>query len=102
VSFIVKNTGSRPGHEVVQLYIRDVLASVARPVQELRGFQRVRLAPGETQRITMTLPAQSLSFRDAGGRRVVEDGAIRVMVGSSSRDIRLRGFLQVRMPSGSR
>ena len=96
VSFTVKNTGTRTGHEVVQLYIRDVLASVARPVQELRGFQRVRLTPGETQRITMTLRAQSLAFRDAAGRRVVEGGAIRVMVGSSSRDIRLRGFLQVR------
>ena len=96
VSLIVKNTGTRPGHEVVQLYIRDVLASVARPVQELRGFQRVRLAPGETQRITLTLPAQSLAFQDAAGRRVVEDGAIRIMVGGSSRDIRLRGFLHVR------
>ena len=80
----------------MQLYIRDVLASVARPVQELRGFQRVRLAPGETQRITLTLPAQSLAFQDAAGRRVVEDGAIRIMVGGSSRDIRLRGFLHVR------
>jgi beta-glucosidase len=102
VSFIVKNTGTRPGHEVVQLYIRDVLASVARPVQELRGFQRVRLSPGETQRITMTLRAQSLAFRDAAGRRVVEDGTIRVMVGSSSRDIRLRGFVHVRTPTVSR
>ena len=76
----------------------DVLASVARPVQELRGFQRVRLAPGETQRITMVLKASSLAFRDASGRRVVEDGATRIMVGSSSRDIRLRGFLQVKRP----
>ena len=102
VSFVVKNTGARTGHEVVQLYVRDVLASVARPVQELRGFQRIRLTPGETQRITMTLRAPSLAFRDAAGRRVVEDGAIRVMVGSSSRDIRLRGFLQVRRLAGSR
>ena len=102
MSFIVKNTGSRPGHEVVQLYIRDVLSSVARPVQELRGFRRVRLAPGETQRVTMTLRAPSLAFRDVAGRRVVEDGAIRVMVGSSSRDIRLRGFLQIRRQPGSR
>jgi beta-glucosidase len=102
VIFIVKNTGTRPGHEVVQLYVRDVLASVARPVQELRGFQRVRLGPGETQRITMMLRAPSLAFRDASGRRVVEAGTIRVMVGSSSRDIRLRGFLQVRRPANSR
>jgi beta-glucosidase len=96
VSFMVKNTGTRVGHEVVQLYVRDVLASVARPVQELRGFQRVRLAPGETRRITMPIRASSLAFRDQSGRRVVEDGTIRIMVGSSSRDIRLRGFVEVR------
>jgi beta-glucosidase len=96
VSFVVKNTGSRAGHEVVQLYVRDVLASVARPVQELRGFQRIRLAPGESRRVTLPLRAASLMFRDQSGRRVVEPGQIRIMVGSSSRDIRLRGFLQLR------
>ena len=95
VSFVVKNTGTRAGHEVVQLYVRDVLASVARPVQELRGFQRVRLLPGESRRIVMRLRASSLGFRDQSGRRVVEPGAIRIMVGSSSRDIRLRGFLNL-------
>jgi len=95
VSFVVKNIGSRTGHEVVQLYIRDVLATVARPVQELRGFQRLRLTPGETRRVTMPLRSIDLAFRDATGRRVVEEGAIRVMVGASSRDIRLRGFLQI-------
>lgn len=96
VSFVVKNTGTRPGHEVVQLYVRDVLASVARPVQELRGFQRIRLAPGESRRITLSLHASSLAFINQSGRRVMEPGAIRIMVGSSSRDIRLRGFLQLR------
>jgi beta-glucosidase len=96
VSFVVKNTGSRAGHEVVQLYVRDVLASVARPIQELRGFQRIRLGPGETRRVTLPLRASSMMFRDQSGRRVVEPGAIRIMVGSSSRDIRLRGFLQLR------
>jgi beta-glucosidase len=95
VSFVVKNTGSVPGHEVVQLYIRDVLASVARPVQELRGFQRIRLAPGESRRVTMPLRARDLAFRDASGRRIVEPGSIRVMVGGSSRDIRLRGFVEI-------
>ncbi|HEX6316913.1 MAG TPA: glycoside hydrolase family 3 N-terminal domain-containing protein [Gemmatimonadaceae bacterium] len=99
VSFTVKNTGRVAGHEVVQLYIRDVLASVARPVQELKAFERLRLSPGESRRVTMRLRASSLAFRDAAGRRVVEDGAIRVMIGSSSRDIRLRGFLEIRRPS---
>jgi beta-glucosidase len=96
VRFIVKNTGDSAGHEVVQLYVRDVLASVARPVQELRGFQRVRLDAGESRHITIPIPASALAFRDENGRRIVEPGAIRVMVGSSSRDIRLRGFLELR------
>jgi beta-glucosidase len=97
VSFVVTNTGSRAGHEVAQLYIRDVLASAARPVQELRGFQRIRLNPGERRRVTFPLnAARHLAFRDEGGRRVVEEGAVRIMVGGSSRDIRLRGFLEVR------
>jgi beta-glucosidase len=95
VSFVVKNTGSVAGHEVVQLYIRDVLASVARPVQELRGFQRLRLAPGESRRVTIPLHARDLAFRDVSGRRIVEPGSIRIMVGGSSRDIRLRGFLEI-------
>jgi beta-glucosidase len=100
VSFVVRNTGSRAGHEVAQMYIRDVLASVARPVQELRGFQRIHLAPGENRRLTFPLNAsRHLGFRNQSGERVVEEGAIRVMVGASSRDIRLRGFLEARSNS---
>ena len=96
ISFVVRNTGTRAGHEVVQLYIRDVLASVARPVQELRGVQRISLGPGESRRVTMALNAsRHLGFRDASGRRVLEEGTFRIMVGGSSRDIRLRGFLEL-------
>jgi beta-glucosidase len=96
VSFVVRNTGTREGNEVAQLYIRDVLASVARPVQELRGFERISLKPGASFRLSFPLnAARHLTFRDQDGRRVVEEGAIRIMVGGSSRDIRLRGFLQV-------
>ena len=96
ISFVVRNTGSRAGHEVAQLYIRDVLASVSRPVQELRGFERTFLEPGASRRVSIPLRASSLAFRDERGQRIVEPGAIRIMVGSSSRDIRLRGFLQIR------
>jgi beta-glucosidase len=96
ISFVVRNTGTRAGHEVVQLYVRDVLASVARPVQELRGLQRINLGPGESRRVTMALNAsRHLGFRDASGRRVLEEGTFRIMVGGSSRDIRLRGFLEL-------
>jgi beta-glucosidase len=96
VSFVVRNTGDRAGHEVIQLYIRDVLASVARPVQELRGFERLELAPGASKRVSIPVWASRLWMRDQAGRRVVEPGQFRIMVGRSSRDIRLRGFLEIR------
>ncbi|MEA3246379.1 MAG: glycoside hydrolase family 3 N-terminal domain-containing protein [Gemmatimonadota bacterium] len=92
----VKNTGTRPGDEVVQLYLRDLLASVARPVMQLAGFARVALAPGEAKAVAFTITPEQLSLLDVDFRRVVEPGRFRVMVGASSEDIRLRGFLVVR------
>lgn len=91
VTIFVKNTGDRAGDEVVQLYIQDLLASITRPVKELKGFARISLEPDETKRITFTLPADLLSFTGVDYQRIVEPGDIRVMVGSSSRDIRLEG-----------
>lgn len=92
----VKNTGGRAGDEVVQLYVRDLLASVARPVTELKGFRRVHLEPGEGQEIVFELGAEDLRMLDREMRWVVEPGTFRIMVGGSSRDIRLRGDLAVR------
>jgi beta-glucosidase len=91
----VKNTGTRAGDEVVQLYLRDVLASVARPVMELKGFRRVRLAPGEETEVAFALGPAHLRMLDRDMRWVVEPGTFRVMVGRSSKDIRLRGELMV-------
>ena len=91
----VRNVSSVPGDEVVQLYVRDVLASVARPVMELKGFQRIHLAPGEVKEVTLELPVERLRFLDRDMRWVVEPGTYRIMVGSSSKDIRLRGELTV-------
>ena len=96
VSFVVKNTGGVAGDEVPQLYIRDVLASVARPVMQLAGFQRIRLAPGESKTVSIVLGNESLRMLDRDMRWVVEPGVFRIMVGSSSKDIRLRGELTVR------
>jgi len=96
VSFTVRNAGDRPGDEVVQLYLRDLLATVARPVQQLRGFRRIRLAPGEAAPVSFRLGAEDLRLLDRHGRWVVEPGRFRIMVGASSEDIRLRGFLEVR------
>ncbi|HEU5218232.1 MAG TPA: glycoside hydrolase family 3 N-terminal domain-containing protein, partial [Gemmatimonadales bacterium] len=92
----VKNTGTMAGDEVVQLYIRDELASVARPVLQLAGFQRVHLAPGEAREVSFPLGPRQLALPEAGSGRVVEPGTFRIMVGASSEDIRLRGVLIVK------
>jgi beta-glucosidase len=92
----VRNTGTRAGDEVVQLYVRDDVASVARPVMELKGFARVRLAPGEEREVTFRLGPADLEMLDRDLRRVVEPGTFRILVGASSKDIRLRGSLEVK------
>ncbi|HUF48813.1 MAG TPA: family 20 glycosylhydrolase, partial [Vicinamibacterales bacterium] len=92
----IRNTGTRAGDEVVQLYVRDVLGSVARPVMELKRFTRVSIAPGESRDVTFELRAADLRMLDATRRWIVEPGAFRVMVGASSEDIRLRGEFAVR------
>jgi beta-glucosidase len=91
----VKNTGRRAGDEVVQLYLRDLQASVARPVEELKGFRRIHLEAGEEQEVTFLLTPEQLRILDADLHWVVEPGAFRVMIGASSRDIRLKGALDV-------
>jgi beta-glucosidase len=90
VTCTVQNTGPRDGDEVVQLYLHDVLASVARPVQELMGFTRVSLAAGASRQVTFDVTRAQLRFLDASMRMVDEPGTWRVTVGASSRDIRLR------------
>ena len=91
----VTNTGERPGDEVAQLYLRDELASVARPVMQLAGFARVSLAPGASTDVEFPVTREQLTLLDANLESVVEPGAWRVMVGSSSRDIRLKGSLTI-------
>jgi beta-glucosidase len=93
ISFRVKNTGTRAGDEVAQLYVRDVLASVARPIAELKGFTRVRLDPGEERELVFQLRTDDLRMLDEHKRWVTEPGVFRIMIGSSSKDIRLRGEL---------
>ena len=96
VSVEVENTGVREGDEVVQLYVHDVQCSVKRPSKELRGFERVRLRPGEKRTVTFTLPGEKLAFYDVKTHGfVVEPGTFDVWVGSSSDDIRARGQLEV-------
>jgi beta-glucosidase len=84
VSVTLANTGSREGTEVVQLYVRDEVGSVARPVRELKAFQRVTLKPGESRAVTLRVAAQDLAFYGLDMKRVVEPGSFRVYVGPSS------------------
>ncbi len=96
VTCTVKNTGTRTGDEVVQLYVRDVLASLGQPVIALKGFERIQLAPGESREVSFVLGPDQLKMLDAKLRWVVEPGDFRIMIGASSKDIRLRGILTVK------
>jgi beta-glucosidase len=96
VSLAVRNTGSREGAEVVQLYIGDSHSSVDRPVKELKGFRRVVLKPGETKTVTFELDKSALSYYSTAKKDwVAEPGTFEVLVGASSRDIRLSGKFEL-------
>lgn len=91
ISLEVKNAGKRPGDEVVQLYVHQVACSVKQPIKELRGFERVRLDPGEKRTVTFTLTGEQLAFYDVTRHDfAVEPGTFDVLVGSSSDEIRTR------------
>ncbi len=95
VSATVKNAGGRAGDEVVQLYACDEYGSSPRPVKELRGFVRLTLEPGQSRRVTFRLPVDQLAFYDENLELVVEAGRVRIMLGSSSEDIRLEGAFEI-------
>jgi beta-glucosidase len=92
VTASVTNTGKRAGVETVQLYVRDVVGSLTRPVKELKGFQRVELAPGEARDVSFTLTTADLAFHTANNRWEAEPGEFKVFVGGNSRDVLESGF----------
>ena len=97
VSIDVKNTGSRAGDEVVQLYVKHLKSKVERPQEELKGFKRVTLNPGETQTVNIKLPASSLAYWDVVKKGfVVEKEPVQLMIGSSSADIREQKVIEVK------
>jgi len=96
ISVNVKNIGRYKGDEIVQLYIHDVLATVAKPVRELKGFKRITLDPGEEKRVEFGLGPEELASYDMHMDLVVELGVFEVMIGSSSEDIRLTGSFEVK------
>jgi beta-glucosidase len=87
VSVDITNTGKSRGDEVVQLYIRDEVSSVTRPIKELRGFRRISLDPGQTQTVEFKLGFDELSFLNRDMKRVVEPGAFKIMIGGNSADL---------------
>jgi beta-glucosidase len=86
IAATVANTGKVAADEVVQLYVRDLVGSITRPVKELKGFTRISLGPGEAERVRFTLTADQLGFHTVGGRWVVEPGAFKVWIGPSSQE----------------
>ena len=90
VSVEVTNTGKRAGEEIVQMYIRDKVSSVTRPVKELKGFKRISLNPGETKTVTFGIDREKLAFHNIEMNFVVEPGIFEIMTGSSSRDTDLQ------------
>ncbi len=92
VTVTVTNSGGRAGAEIVQLYVRDMVGSVTRPIKELKGFERVELAAGQSRDVTFTLTAADLAFYTARGRWEAEPGAFTVFVGGNSRDLKEASF----------
>ncbi len=89
----VTNTGKVIGDEVMQMYIRDKVSSVSRPVKELKGFQRITLKPGQKKTVSLDIKAEHLAFYNIDMKYVVEPGEFEIMVGNSSRDENLQKIL---------
>ncbi|OGU68459.1 MAG: glycosyl hydrolase [Stygiobacter sp. GWC2_38_9] len=95
VTVEVKNTGKFEGKEVVQLYIRDLVGSVTRPVKELKDFAKISLKPGETKKVEFTITPEKLKFYDINMKHVVEPGDFKVFVGTNSVDVKEASFTVV-------
>lgn len=88
----IKNTGARDADEVVQLYIRDLVASISRPVKELKGFQRIHLAAGESKEVSFDITPNMLKFYNAELKHVIEPGDFQIMVGTNSKEVKTLKF----------
>jgi len=95
LSITVENTGGVPGDEVVQLYVRDPVATVARPVLELRGFKRIELGAGQRKRVTFSLTPEQFAFWSPRGQWLIEAGRIDYWIGASSADLRANGSFEI-------
>jgi len=91
----IKNTSQLDGEEVAQLYVRDLLSSLAQPIKQLKGFQRIFLKAGESKEVSFTITPESLKMLNGEMKWVVEPGEFRIMIGASSKDIRVRDIITV-------
>ena len=91
-SVTVTNTGNVTGKEVVQLYTRDMVGSITRPVKELKGFQKIELKAGESKTVSFTITAEDLKFYNSDLKFVAEPGDFKVFIGTNSRDVKEAGF----------
>lgn len=99
VSFDVTNTGTVRGKEIAEVYVRDVLSAVPRPDKELKGYEKVDLAPGETKRVSISLDRRAFAYYNTSLHDwYIENGAFEILVGASSRDVRLVGKLEITQP----
>lgn len=99
VSLDVKNISDIPAKETVQLYVRDVFSCASRPKKELKGYEKISLAPGETKRVSIELDSRSFAYYNTSLHRwYVENGAFEILIGASSRDIRLKKRLDIELP----
>jgi beta-glucosidase len=96
VTITVTNSGNYDGEEVVQLYIRDMVASISRPVKELKGFQKIMLRKGESKEVSFTITVNDLKFYNSDLRHVAEPGDFKVFIGSNSRDVKEADFKLVK------
>ena len=83
----ITNTGTRSGKETVQLYIRDMVGSISRPVKELKGFQQITLNPGETKKVSFTISVDDLKFYNSDLKYAYEPGDFKVFIGTNSDDV---------------
>ena len=88
----VKNTGNRDADEIVQLYIRDMVASISRPVKELKGFQRIHLAVGESKEVSFEITPDMLKFYNADLKHIIEPGDFQIMIGTNSKEVEALNF----------
>ena len=92
-SVLVENTGMYDGEEVIQLYIQDYFASMVRPIQELKGYQKIALKAGERKRVEFEITEETLKFYDINGKFAAEEGKFALMIGNSSVDVERRDFI---------